>query len=90
VNSRFGRLGERHGLRGIITGSGEIAQTHREPRPDTEPQAQAAIAAAQASIQSHHEIGAWLGAGEERSHELEHEAFHRLRTIAAAPATAAA
>ena len=40
-------------------------------------------------LQSHHEMAAWLGAGEERSHELEREAFHRLRTIAAAPATAA-
>ena len=41
-------------------------------------------------IQSHHEIAPWLGAGEEPSHELEREAFHTLRTIAAAPATAAA
>jgi len=36
--------------------------------------------------QSHEQIGAWLGVGEERSRQLEHEALHRLRTIAAARA----
>jgi hypothetical protein len=41
-------------------------------------------------IRSHHEIGAWLGAGEERSHKLDREALRLLRTLAAAPATAAA
>jgi RNA polymerase primary sigma factor len=32
--------------------------------------------------QSHEEIGAWLGVGGERSRQLEHEALHRLRSIA--------
>jgi RNA polymerase sigma factor (sigma-70 family) len=32
--------------------------------------------------QSHEEIGAWLGVGRERSRQLEHEALHRLRSIA--------
>jgi RNA polymerase primary sigma factor len=32
--------------------------------------------------QSHDEIGAWLGVGRERSRQLEHEALHRLRSIA--------
>jgi DNA-directed RNA polymerase sigma subunit (sigma70/sigma32) len=36
--------------------------------------------------QSHEQIGAWLGLGEERSRQLEHEALHRLRTIATAEA----
>jgi RNA polymerase primary sigma factor len=31
---------------------------------------------------SHQQIGAWLGVGEARSRQLEHEALHRLRTIA--------
>jgi RNA polymerase sigma factor (sigma-70 family) len=29
--------------------------------------------------QTHAEIGAWLGVGEERSRQLEHQALHRLR-----------
>ena len=32
--------------------------------------------------QTHHEIGEWLGVGEERSRQLEREALHRLRSIA--------
>jgi RNA polymerase primary sigma factor len=32
--------------------------------------------------QSHEQIGAWLGVGEERSRQLEHEALHRLHTVA--------
>ena len=34
------------------------------------------------SAQSHQEIGAWLGLGEERSRQLEREALHRLRELA--------
>jgi RNA polymerase primary sigma factor len=37
--------------------------------------------------QSHKQIGEWLGVGEERSRQLEHEALHRLRTISTAQAT---
>jgi DNA-directed RNA polymerase sigma subunit (sigma70/sigma32) len=33
------------------------------------------------SVQSHREIGRWLGAGEERIRHLEHESLHRLRCI---------
>jgi RNA polymerase primary sigma factor len=33
--------------------------------------------------QSHQEIGQWLGVGEERSRQLEREALHRLRSVAA-------
>jgi len=36
--------------------------------------------------QSHRQIGASLGLGEERSRQLEREALHRLRTIATASA----
>jgi RNA polymerase primary sigma factor len=36
--------------------------------------------------QSHEQIGAWLGVGEERSRQLEREALHRLRTMAMARA----
>ena len=36
--------------------------------------------------QTHEEIGGWLGVGEERTRQLEREALHRLRTIAAARA----
>jgi RNA polymerase sigma factor (sigma-70 family) len=32
--------------------------------------------------QTHQQIGAWLGIGEERSRQIEREALHRLRTIA--------
>ena len=32
--------------------------------------------------QTHEEMGAWLGVGEERSRQLEREALHRLRSIA--------
>jgi DNA-directed RNA polymerase sigma subunit (sigma70/sigma32) len=31
--------------------------------------------------QTHEEIGAWLGVGENRSRQLEHEALHRLRAL---------
>jgi DNA-directed RNA polymerase sigma subunit (sigma70/sigma32) len=40
----------------------------------------------QAAPQSHEQIGASLGVGEERSRQLEREALHRLRTIATAQA----
>jgi DNA-directed RNA polymerase sigma subunit (sigma70/sigma32) len=40
----------------------------------------------QQAPQSHEQIGAWLGVGEDRSRQLEHEALHRLRTIATAQA----
>jgi len=36
--------------------------------------------------QTHEQIGAWLGVGEERSRQLEREALHRLRVIATAQA----
>jgi RNA polymerase primary sigma factor len=39
--------------------------------------------------QSHEEIGQWLGVGEERSRQIEREALHRLRSIAARLAPAA-
>jgi RNA polymerase primary sigma factor len=39
--------------------------------------------------QTHHEIGEWLGLGEERSRQIEREALHRLRSIAAPSALAA-
>jgi RNA polymerase primary sigma factor len=39
--------------------------------------------------QSHAEIGKWLGVGEERSRQIEREAMHRLRSIAATSARAA-
>jgi RNA polymerase primary sigma factor len=39
--------------------------------------------------QSHEEIGERLGVGEERSRQIEHEALHRLRSIAAVTARAA-
>jgi RNA polymerase primary sigma factor len=39
--------------------------------------------------QSHHEIGEWLGLGEERSRQLEREALHRLRELAIRPRHAA-
>ena len=34
-------------------------------------------------VESHEEIGEWLGVGEERSRQLEREALRRLRSIAA-------
>jgi RNA polymerase primary sigma factor len=40
-------------------------------------------------VQSHEEIGTWLGVGAERSRQLEREALHRLRSIAAPAALAA-
>jgi RNA polymerase primary sigma factor len=40
-------------------------------------------------IDSHAEIGEWLGVGEERSRQIEREALHRLRSIAARSARAA-
>jgi RNA polymerase primary sigma factor len=39
--------------------------------------------------QGHEEIGSWLGVGEERSRQIEREALHRLRSIAAPSARAA-
>jgi len=36
--------------------------------------------------QSHEQIGEWLGVGAERSRQIEREALHRLRTVAAAKA----
>lgn len=39
--------------------------------------------------QSHHEIGGWLGVGEDRSRQIEREALHRLRSIADSWALAA-
>jgi RNA polymerase primary sigma factor len=39
--------------------------------------------------QSHEEIAEWLGVGQERSRQLEREALHRLRSIAATRARAA-
>jgi RNA polymerase primary sigma factor len=39
--------------------------------------------------QSHQEIGEWLGVGDERSRQIEREALHRLRSIAATLARAA-
>jgi len=36
--------------------------------------------------QTHQQIGAWLGVGEERSRQLEHEALHRLRSMSLAQA----
>jgi RNA polymerase primary sigma factor len=41
------------------------------------------------SAQTHEQIGERLGVGEERSRQIEHEALHRLRSIAAALARAA-
>jgi RNA polymerase primary sigma factor len=40
-------------------------------------------------VQSHEEIGKWLGVGEERSRQIEREAIHRMRSIAATSARAA-
>jgi RNA polymerase primary sigma factor len=40
--------------------------------------------------QMHDEIGRWLGVGEERSRQIEREALHRLRSIAAGPRRRAA
>jgi RNA polymerase primary sigma factor len=40
--------------------------------------------------QTHQEIGAWLGVGENRSRQIEREALHRLRTVAGATARLAA
>lgn len=40
-------------------------------------------------IQSHEEIGEWLGVGEERSRQIEREALRRLRSIAVPEARAA-
>jgi RNA polymerase primary sigma factor len=39
--------------------------------------------------QSHQQIGAWLGVGEERSRQIEQEALRRLRSVAAGSARAA-
>jgi RNA polymerase primary sigma factor len=41
-------------------------------------------------VQTHGEIGAWLGVGEERSRQLEREALNRLRSIADARSSRAA
>jgi RNA polymerase primary sigma factor len=43
-----------------------------------------------ARCQSHHEIAAWLGLGEERSRQLEQQALHRLRDVAGRSRLAAA
>lgn len=43
-----------------------------------------------APAESHAEIGARLGVGEERSRQIEREALHRLRAVASAPARHAA
>jgi DNA-directed RNA polymerase sigma subunit (sigma70/sigma32) len=40
----------------------------------------------QQAPESHEQIGTWLEISEERSHQLEREALHRLRTIATARA----
>jgi RNA polymerase primary sigma factor len=40
-------------------------------------------------VQSHKEIGRWLGVGEERSRQFERESLHRLRSISATSALAA-
>jgi RNA polymerase primary sigma factor len=40
-------------------------------------------------VQTHEQIGERLGVGEERSRQIEREALHRLRSIAAASARAA-
>ncbi len=39
--------------------------------------------------QSHEEIGQWLGVGEERSRQIEREALHRMRSLAATASRAA-
>jgi RNA polymerase primary sigma factor len=44
----------------------------------------------QAPAESHEQIGARLGVGEERSRQLEREALHRLRAVAETPALLAA
>jgi RNA polymerase primary sigma factor len=41
------------------------------------------------TVQSHDEIGKRLGLGEERARQIEHDALHRLRSIAAASVGAA-
>jgi RNA polymerase primary sigma factor len=41
-------------------------------------------------VQSHEEIGKWLGLGEERSRQIEREALHRLRSISVPSADASA
>jgi RNA polymerase primary sigma factor len=40
-------------------------------------------------VQSHKEIGRWLGIGEERSRQIERESLHRLRSIVSTPPPAA-
>jgi RNA polymerase primary sigma factor len=40
-------------------------------------------------VYTHEEIGKWLGVGEERSRQIEHEALHRLRSISAPAASTA-
>jgi RNA polymerase primary sigma factor len=40
-------------------------------------------------VQTHQEIGEWLGVGDQRSRQIEREALHRLRSIAATSALAA-
>jgi RNA polymerase primary sigma factor len=40
-------------------------------------------------VQSHKEIGRWLGVGEERSRQIERDSLHRLRSISATSALAA-
>ena len=90
MNSRFGRLGEQHELRETITGAGKmnklIASRARTPNLRLRPPSPGL----RRRIRSQHDIGAWLVADEERSHELDREPLRLLRTIAATPATAAA
>jgi hypothetical protein len=90
VNSRFGRFDEQHEFRETIAGSRKmnkpIASRARTPSLRTRPP----WPRLERRIPSHHEIGARLAAGDEPSHELDREAMRLLRTIAAAPATAAA
>jgi DNA-directed RNA polymerase sigma subunit (sigma70/sigma32) len=40
-------------------------------------------------VQSHQEIGRWLGVGEKRSRQLEHESLQRLRSMSATSSLAA-
>jgi hypothetical protein len=90
VNSRFGRLGQQHELRETITGSGKTNRliASRAETPSLRPGPPSPRLGRR--VKSHREIGARLVAGEERSHELDREALRLLRTIAAAPAMAAA
>jgi hypothetical protein len=72
-------------------GPANAKQRHREPRPDTN----AALCgcrrrASGVEVKAIAQSALGLEAREERSRQLEREALHRLHTVAAAPATAAA